>query len=220
MKQKLYLATFLVLLLAACSPTVKEEEKNVSVDIRGKWVDDNQYVNDFFEVAIDIPEDWSLKKGSSKQAEDSTSELFSDSDPELKEPIESAIENTYTAFWAHLYPVGTKGKTNPNVSLMIENVEKSPEITSAKGYLLAMENTLKKVNETISFVEKPSLVNMGGLDFWKAKVIMPVNVFKVHQEYYVMKEGKYILLISVSTVSEEDKQTISQVKDTIRKFAE
>lgn len=224
MKQALYLTTLLALLLTACSPNNKTEVKEAettqseAVGISGKWVGDNQYVNDYFGLVVDIPEGWNLVKGSSEQMKETARKFLSEnSDQKMKQLLESSTDNTYTAFWAHRYPVGTPGKTNPNVSLMVENVEQSPSIQSVDDYMLAMENTLKRTNKGILFSGQPSRVNIGGLEFCKREITMPVGQLKVQQKHYAMKKGNYVLLIGVTIISEEDKQIISQLTDTIRK---
>ena len=210
-----YIAIILASLFTGCSEDEKKEETSVETNIRGEWTSDRKYSNDFFEIVAEIPVEWHLDKGSNEYINDSATEFLGGDDENLKATLKTAIEKTHTVFWAYRYPLGTPGKPNPNITMLIENVEHLPGLKSAADYLLVMEDTLKMSNKNISFVTKPNKVDVGGVEFWMRETKMPMGTIEVRQKFYCRMKDRYVLMFGVTTMSEEDEKTVSEITRTI-----
>lgn len=210
------LILFSVILLG-CSEKKLSGTSNVEVDIRGQWDSDLQYSNDYFEVMLEIPDDWELEKKENPEMYEKGADFIAGGDDNLKASMKSAVEKTHTVFTAFRYPVGTPRKSNPNITILIENVKALPGIQSGSDYLLAMEDTLKMSKAKMTFQNDPIEEDLGGRHFWSRKMIMMVGQIEVHQNYYATFKDGYVLLMVVTVRTDEDKEVVSKLLDTIQK---
>ena len=61
MKYNLYLIIISSFLFLGCSKSEKTEKANVEVNIRGKWIGDRKYINEYFGFVTEVPVEWHLK---------------------------------------------------------------------------------------------------------------------------------------------------------------
>ncbi|MEJ6700076.1 MAG: hypothetical protein QNL01_03790 [Akkermansiaceae bacterium] len=210
MKIKPYLIIISTLFFIGCSKSEKTEKTNVEVNIRGEWVGGRKYINDDFGFVTEIPEGWYFKKGTDDDfMYETAAEFLVGEDEYFKAVLKSAMEKTCTLFSAYLYLLGTPGKTNPNVSMLVENLGHLPVIKSAKDYLL--EDSFKVTNKNISFATEASKVEMGGVDFWMREIKVPMGMREMRQKYHGKIKGKYISVLVVAVVTEENENTVSEL---------
>ena len=217
MKKITYIVLAFSALLVGCAKS-KQESTNVIQNVRGDWITERNYENEHFGIAIKIPDEWELNKGKSEFIEEGAADFLAGDDKNLKAVMKTAIEKTFTVFWAYRYPLGTPGKPNPNVSMIIENLNMFPGISSAEDYLMAMEDTLKLSNKNISFGGAPVIVEMGGVEFWMRETSIPMGGLNIRQKIHARMIDGYVLLIGVTTISEEDEETVSAVTGSIQKI--
>ena len=216
MKYNLYLIIISSFLFLGCSKSEKTEKANVEVNIRGKWIGDRKYINEYFGFVTEVPVEWHLKKGTNDDFKyKAATEFLGSGDENLKALLKSSIEKTYTVFKASRHPLGTPGKTNPNVAMMVENIGDFPGIKSAKDYLFVMEDTLKMTNKKFSFAPDVTKVDLGGVEFWMRETSLTLGLTDVHQKLYAKIKGNYILCFVSTTMSEEDENTVSELTRTI-----
>tara|TARA_B110000003_G_scaffold259182_1_gene278930 strand:+ start:393 stop:1487 length:1095 start_codon:yes stop_codon:yes gene_type:complete len=194
----------------------KTEKANVELDIRGEWVGDRKYINDYFGFVTEVPVEWHLKKGTNDEFKKTTTEFLGGDDVNLKALFKSSIEKTYTVFQALRHPPGTPGKTNPSVMMLIENIGHLLGIKSAKDYLLVLEDNLKLTNKKFSFAPEVIKVELGGVEFWMRNLSFTIGVTEVNKKIYARINGNYILAMGVTTISEDDENTVSELTRTIR----
>ena len=204
------------LLFVGCSESEKTENANVKVNIRGEWVSDRKYINDYFGFVTEVPVEWYLKRGNNDDSTETATEFLGGDDENLKALIKSSIDKTYTVFEASRHPPGTRGKTNPSVVMSAENIGNLQNIKSAKDILFLTEDTLKLTNKKFSFSPGVNKVSLGGVEFWMRNASITIGVTTVHQKYYAMIKGNYCLVIGVTTISEDDENTVSELTRTIR----
>jgi len=216
MKFNPYLIIISTFLFLGCSESEKTEKTNVEVNIRGEWVGDRKYINDYFGFVTEVPVEWHLKRGNNDDLKETAAEFLGGDDENLKALLKSSIDKTYTVFEASRHPPGTPGKTNPSVVMSAENIGHFQGIKSAKDYLLLMEDTLKLTNKKFSFSPEVNKVEIGGVEFWMRNASIAIGVTDVHQKYYAIIKGNYILVIGITTISEDDENTVSELTRTIR----
>mgnify|MGYP003983035971 CR=1 FL=1 len=195
----------------------KTEKANVEVNIRGEWIGDRKYINEYFGFVTEVPVEWYLKKGTNDDFKyEAATEFLGSGDENLKALLKSSIEKNYTVFKASRHPLGTPGKTNPNVAMMVENIGDFPGIKSAKDYLFVMEDTLKMTNKKFSFAPDVTKVDLGGVEFWMRESSFTLGATEVHSKDYAKMRDNYILVFVVTTISEDDENTVSELIRTIK----
>lgn len=202
---------------SACSRTEEDDKSTVAGNLRGEWIDERAYANDYFGISVRIPEDWHLDKGASQHINEMASDFLGGEDENLKATLKSAIDKTYTVFWAYRYPPGTPGKTNPNVSMIIENLAPLPGVKSGSDYLLRLQDTFKLTGKEIHFLNEPIEVEIGGAPFWMRDVRMPLGATEIKQKYYATMKDRHVLMFSVTMISDGDDEIVSELTDTIKK---
>ncbi len=191
------------------------DSTNIRDNIQGAWTSGNEYRNPFFAVGIKVPEDWVLKKGLSEQLSNKAVDLLAGDEKNLRSVMKSAIEKTYTVFWAYRYPLGTPGKTNPNMSMMIENVALYPGIVSASDYLKAMEQTLKLSKLDARFVSDPADAVLGNAHFTMREIEVPLGTMRLREKFYCMFKDGYVLTIEVTIMTQADEEQTNLITSTV-----
>lgn len=205
----------LFLFVTGCAKFGKEETTTVEPDIRGKWISERQYANDYFGFTITIPEEWSLTYGENEYLMDAATEFVSGEDKNYKKSLDIAVKKAHMVFMASQYPLGTPGKNNPNANMIIESISHLPGIQTADDYLLALEDTLAMSDVDITFLSKPESVELGGVEFSMRKIVMPMGQIEVSQTAYAKKMDGYILLFNAVIVSEDDEPIMKALTDSI-----
>ncbi len=213
--QRLPIAVFLAFILAGCGRS-GPAAKPGRADVGGAWVSEREYRNGYFGMRVEIPGDWSLQKGADETFNQRAVDFIAGDENNLRGAMKSAIEQTRTIFWAYRHPLGTPGKSNPNVAVLIENVTRLPGIKSAADYLQAMEQTLKLSNKTFNFAPETKAVDVGGVAFAMREAEMPVGTLTVRQRYYARFNNGYVLLMGVTVMAEGDEAEVAKVTATVR----
>lgn len=204
------------LMMTGCSKMGTGSKTNVAKDTRGKWISERTYVNEAFDVAVDIPKDWHLSKKLHKNLTEGASDMLAGDNKNMKGAYKSAMERMHTAFVAFRYPPGTPGKSNPNVSMIIENVGHLPGIKSGKDYLLLMEENLNNSNMKVDFHGPPKDVSLGAVTFSSRNSTLKIGALKIAQTCYVKKSGACVMVITASTLTEADGKVVQDLTKTIR----
>jgi len=195
---------------------VSEALKREVPSMRGAWTSDTSYENHFFQLKVSIPTDWYLTKGQDEKRNQAAAEFLSGSDSNLKGALETAIKKTFTAFWAYRYPPGTPGKTNPNMSMVIEPIDQLPGIKSEADYLQAIESTLKMTNRNFVFKNPATQAKLGGLELWSREAETSMGNLKIKQRYYARLKDRMVLLIGLTFLSDEDEGELKKITDTLQ----
>lgn len=203
-----------LIVLTSCSKG--DKESGVKVGLRGQWKSERVYENKFFDLALEIPEGWEIDKGNNKEMAERASEFLAGDDKNLKDTMASAIEQTYTVCNVRQYPLGTPGKTNPNFSVIIENVGQFPGITTAEEYLVAVEDTLKMSQKEIRFVGGPEKAKLGGVEFTMRRLEIPMGTMTIKQKVNCLFKDGYAILLTTTTLTPQDEITLSVVTDGVR----
>jgi galactokinase/mevalonate kinase-like predicted kinase len=214
MKQILLLL-FIVFTLAGCGRS-DSSRKESRVDVVGVWSSPREYRNDYFGFRVAIPDGWELKKGTSQEINQRAVDFLAGDEKNLRSVMKSAIERTQTLFWAYRYPIGTPGKSNPNVSMLIENVTQLPGVKSSDDYLLAIEQTFRTSNKTVKFLAESRTVDLGGVQFMMRESEMPMGSLTIHQKFYATMKDRLVLLIGVTTMADGDTDEVAKIMQSIK----
>jgi hypothetical protein len=217
-----FMKQILLLLLVAftmsgCSRNGSDSKKG-SADVAGVWVSPREYQNPYFGIRVAVPDEWELKKGTTQEINDQAVDFLAGDEKNLRSVMKSAVEKTQTIFWAYRYPVGTPGKSNPNVSMLIESVARLPGIKSPEDYLSVLEQTLKMSNKTFNFLPAANVIDMGGMRLAMRESDLPMGELVIHQRFYATMKDRQILLIGVTTIADDDEGEVAHVLQSIKKM--
>jgi len=204
----------LLILFVSCSKT--DTKTNVPLEVHGNWTSERGYANSYFDVEIEIPETWYLQKGKPERLSEDASEFLAGEDKNLKSSIKSAVDETFSPFWAYRHPPGTPGKTNPNVTFLIENVMHLPGVQTGGDYLLLLEDTLKLSNKEIVFTGTPQQIVLADSEYFSTETKIPMGEITITTQYFAKKKGEYILLIATNYISGMDEVTLAEAFDSIK----
>ena len=213
--RRIFILAALALLSAGCGRSDPGAAQR-NADLPGVWTSERGYRNDFFGLGVAIPSGWELKKGTEEEANERAVDFLAGDERNLRSAFKSAIAHTQTIFRAYRYSLGTPGKSNPNVTVLIENVTRLPGIKSADDYLRAMEDTLRLTNKAFNFLGGPRPVSVGGVQFAMREAELPIGTITVHQRYYAKFRDGYVLLMGVATMAEEDEAEVQKVTASIK----
>ena len=128
MLKKVLLTSLTCLILASC-------DKPVSEEIGYGKVENNVYTNEYFNVAITLPEDWSLQsKESTEELMKQGSEIIAGDNKTLKASIKASEKQSLPLFTLFKYEQGTPVEFNPSLICMAEKVKHQPGIKNGSDY--------------------------------------------------------------------------------------
>ena len=144
MKRPCYFLLLLALFLGGCSKPTPPLGSQVDPSVRGEWTGERSYKNDFFKFSLNIPSDWELQKGD----EESLKFIFQalEKAPEGGRAAE-AMRKQYVKIHVPLRALAHENpgspERDPNILIMIENLEGRPSIKTGEDFLKEMDQTMK-----------------------------------------------------------------------------
>jgi len=192
---KTNLLLFLLLITTACQ---NKDGKPDNFDY-GR-VEDNKYVNTFFDFEMTLPADWSVQ--SREQLEDITStgkELVAGDDEKMKAVLKASEINTANLLAVYQYELGSPVDYNPGIMLIAENVQRVSGVRTGSDYLFhsrkLMEQSQMKYDHLDEKFEKEVI---DGIDFYKMNAEMNYMGTTFKQIYYstILKGFSFNAIIS------------------------
>lgn len=129
-----------IFILTGCNKTPPEE-------IGYGVMKDGVYSNSYFNMSIQLPENWALQsKAAEKELMKTGAELITNDDDNLKRMIKASKEKTLNIFSLFKYEQGSPVSFNPSILAMAERVSNMPGIKRGSDYYFHMKNYLKLAN--------------------------------------------------------------------------
>lgn len=197
--------------LSCKKEVIKDQTKS---DLRGEWAG-NTYNNSEFGFKITIPKEWSLQKGHNKELNKMGSELVAGNDENLKNSLEQAALRSHKVMTVFRFPLGTPGKTNPNIQVILENISHFPGVKNGKDYLAIVEDNLKMGQLKINFTSAAEQVDLGKSKFYKRTAQIPYGGMNIDQQYFAKVHKGHVFFISITTMSKEDEKMIESIMKTV-----
>ena len=151
---------------------------------RGEWLTERSYSNKVFGFKVEIPEEWSLEKKHNEALNDMGSKIVSGDNQNMANALKEAAKRIHKVLSAFRYPVGTPGKTNPNIQIVIENINSFPGIKDGKDYIKIVETNLNMSQLKINFNDDTQELKLGDSVFFRRTAVIPYGNMKVEQTYY------------------------------------
>lgn len=204
MKVSLFLI-FLVIIFSACSDLKKNPKE-------GKLIN-NIYSNEYYNVAITIPEKWIIQN-KSQSKETSKDENVSDDENVIQ--ADSLNETTVQLLSVFQNKVGSVETFNPSFILMAEKLPERPAEMNERVYLML---TRKQLEQSAIYTSIDNIVktkNLGGKIFYSLEARSIQNKAEINQIFYAHIFKGYALLIVISYANNEALDELSKTLSSLK----
>jgi len=202
---------FLLFLFTSCSKNEQAKVDQTSKKLHGEWVSDRSYKNDSFGFKITIPEKWDLKKGHDEQLNEMGSDLVAGNNQNMKNALKTAALRSHKVLSAFRYPLGTPGKTNPNVQIVIENIGSAPGIKSCKDYMKVVEQNISMGQLKVDFKNDGKDIKIGNSTFYQCTSSIDYGNMNIKQVYYSKIVDRHIFFVNITTIGKADEKIMEPV---------
>lgn len=214
MNKKWIIAVSLLLLLVACKKNIEQPEDKVLIIseesdkendmniIIGK-LEDNIYINSYFDIRFALPKNWN-------ELTESEMKVLLKGGEEILNVEDTEIVSMIPLFATFKYSIEDTVEVNPNIIATLEVLEKDTSIGSGKEYLEEMKEMLLTLDipYSVGEVEEVTIENHT-YGYFTAKIDTGETI--VYQKYYTTIIKGYSINIIATYVLEEDYKTIQGV---------
>jgi hypothetical protein len=210
---------FATVFLGGCSKSPPPVGNLVEQSVRGEWADERSYSNDFFGGTITIPSGWELLKGDESNMDFLLKSIGLASGG--NRAAENALRQQFSKIHVPMRVLAdpaTETTKNPNVLVMIENLQDDPSIKTGADFLKKMENVIGASPQLPRFDGPPTETTLQGMNFWTRSSTLDVNGggsgmlsgaggYTIRQRGYSTVKDHYALTILCTWFSSRDDPT-------------
>jgi hypothetical protein len=198
-----------MVLLAGCA-------KKASEEIDFGVVEGSAYRNNYFNMKVNIPSEWSIQdREAQKNIMDTGLKTVLGDDKNLKALTKASELQTVNLFAAFKYPIGSPVEFNPNIICLAEQVRQLPGIKRGKDYHFHSKKLLQSSQMEVSFPEDIYTGQIDGVDF----DIMPLQITYagriIKQKHYAAIMKGYALLLSLSFTNDTEEAELNEILKSI-----
>jgi len=183
-------------------------------------IENGKYLNSFFGLEITLPSDWFiLNKSQMQNIAEKGKELIAGDDEKMKKMIKAAKVEDATLLGIFKYEKGAAVDYNPNLMLAVGNLKNTPGIKTGKDYLFHIRKLLKQTQLYDSIDEECEKEIINNQEFYLMSTSMKIFELKITQTYYATVRNGFALVLAISFVDDEEKDTLEKTVKSI-KFSE
>ncbi len=187
----------------------------VDGSVRGEWTDERTYSNAYFGLRLSIPSEWTLLKGDEKNLTFTLRSLgIAASNSEVEDALRGQFSKIHVPMRALALPQEDYAR-NPNVLVMIENLEDKPSVKTGFDLMKGIEATAGAIPHAPRFEGAPTKTTINGLDLWTRSSTNDVNGgegvlwagaggYTARQQGYCSVKGHYGITILCTWFSSND----------------
>lgn len=175
------------------------------------------YVNDYFGLSFNIPENWTIaSKQEKEQLINSANKTIAGNDEDVRNQLDNAIAGVLYLVLTSKYPFGHTG-SNPNLQCYAEKLgaADSLSIKSGRDYLNISMEQMKQSNLPCSFSSMAS-ETLGGKHFDVQKVKMNANGTTVTQKFYCAIINGYAVNFVITYTSTSELNELNNILKTVK----
>ena len=208
--------TGLLICLFALATGCAVDNKPANFDY-GK-VENNQYVNSYFNVRMSIPEGWHVQ--TQEQIEHITKvgkDMVAGDDEKMKAIVKASDVNTANLLGVFQHEYGAAVNFNPNFMVIAENLQQAPGIRTGKEYLFHSRKLLTQAQFQYDHIDEDFAKEViDGVEFYAMKAEISVMGIDIRQIYYstIIKGFSFNVIISYST--DQEKQVLLDVINSMK----
>ena len=113
------------------------------------------------------------------------------------------------------HPMGTPVPYNSSIMCVAERVSHMPGIKRGKDYHFHARKLLEAGALDVSFPQESSTAKIGGVDFDVMHIEISMGGLTIRQKQYAAIKKGYALSLIVSSVTDEQKESLQKILDSV-----
>ena len=195
----------LSLLLTGCDTKPSEE-------IGYGTIVNDVYTNNYFNMSIKVPDNWTVQSQASQQELMKTgSNLFSGEDKSLKSILKEAEKQTVNMFSFFKFEQGSPVSFNPSIMSIAVRMSHMPGVKRGSDYHFHAKKLLESGHMKYEFPNEIYTKDISGISFDVMPAQITINNFTVYQEYYAARINDYVLMFILSYSSDSEIDELNQI---------
>jgi hypothetical protein len=178
--------------------------------------DSGLYTNEFFNLALNIPENWyNLSLEQRIEIMRKGGQIIAGEDKNLKAAINASDLESLNLLTAYAYPPGTPTTTNPGFMIIAEKIKRLPGIKRGKDYHYHTRKMIELSPVNATFGEDIYEVIIDGVPFDVIEFEIDVGNIKIMQKQYATIMKGYALVFAVIYQDDEGLYQLEEILQTI-----
>ena len=212
LKINLLVILFLTIITIDCTSYDKSKEFDYG------QVENNKYINSFFDFEITLPPDWVVQ--TKEQTEHLTQkglDLVAGDDKNMKAILKASEINSANLLSIFKYEVGAAVEYNPNFMLVVENLKSFPGIKTGSDYLFQTKKLLNQSQIQYDYIDaefKKEVIN--NQEFYLMNASINLMKLDINQVYYSTIQNGFCISVIISFVNEEQKKELDKVINSMK----
>jgi hypothetical protein len=199
----------LVVFLLSCG-----DQSEKAIDF-GQY-DSGFYTNEFFNLALSIPESWyNLNLEQRIEIMRKGGQIIAGDDKNLKAAIKASDLKSLNLLTAYAYPPGTPTTTNPGYMIIAEKIKQLPGIKRGKDYHYHTRKMIELSPVKATFGEDIYEVMIDGVSFDVMEIEIDVGNIKIMQNQYATTMKEYALVFVFIYQNDEGLYQLEEILQTI-----
>ena len=191
-----------MLLVGCSSKEMTPKNLPVTANVKGEWIDENTYKNEFFKMTFKSPKGWILQK-----TMPSADHLIDDSS--RGRAVKEAMEKTHNPLSVTRHQAG-----GANYNIVIENVSRL-NIETIDEYIKVALDSLDVMKLDFKVVKKEKKLNYLGAEWSSVQLETRVGDKLLYQRMYGMLKGGNVLLLNITSALKEDSELYAAIESSI-----
>lgn len=188
------------------------KEKNLPKNFDYGTVRNSTYVNDYFDLKIPFPSDWTVVEGEQlKRIQEAGNEIAAGDNKHIKKVLEASEINTAQLLSLFRNKVGTKVDFNHNLQVLVENLNTLPSITTGKDYLFNARQLLLNTAMDIEIIEETQTLNIEGRNIDGLVLINTIKGLQIHQTYLAVVKNGFCLNFVLSYINDGQRDELHSI---------
>lgn len=196
-------------------PNVFAQDEKQKFDY-GK-IENNQYINDFFNISVDIPEDWFIQNEEQiKEMQKMGRELVVGDNEQLNAAIKVSEINTANLLSVNKYELGAPVDFNPSFGLIAENLSHAPGVKKGSDYLFQVRRLLEQSKIEYNQLDKKfKKTIISGHEFYILNSEIDYMGTIIKQSYYTTIKNKFAVSFVITFSDKKQRKELMEVVNSL-----
>lgn len=181
-----------------------------SIDFDYGVVENNKYINSFFNMEMTIPTDWVVQtKEQTEELAETGKQLVAGDDAKMKAVMKVSEINSAFLLSVFQYEKGSAVEYNPGISLIAENIKNYPGIKNGSDYLFQARRVMEQSQFKYDHLDKEfkkEVIN--GTLFYTMNARMKYMGLNIKQVYYSTVSNGFSISAIISFTDKKQKKEL------------
>jgi len=214
MTRKIHLLgiSFLILITNGCNSQDKPKDFDYG------RVENNKYVNSFFDFEISLHTDWIVQtKEQMESMSKAGKDLIAGDDSQMKAVIKASEINTANLLSVSQFERGSAVEFNPSMVLIAENTKTFPGIKTGSDYLFQARRLLEQSQIKYDSMDKEFTKEViNGTDFYKMNTAIKYMGVNIKQVYYSTILKGFSFNVIISYINDQQEQDLLKLINSMK----